>query len=168
MTNRSVRCALALSAALAFGAAADGAAPTGSAAARPLAAGAPTPRPAAATPRPVPPAAPADQGLPGTLGSTVGSYDPATGTYGGRRFYTAPSILADLILLRPFGLALTAAGAGLFLGTAPLSALASIAPPHDALERAGHVLFVAPAAFAFMRPLGEYTYQPSGVYPIRP
>ncbi|MGZ8218681.1 hypothetical protein [Methylomagnum sp.] len=86
----------------------------------------------------------------------------------GRRYQSPLAVLADLILLRPFGIAMTAAGIGLMAGTAPFIAIASIAPPHDAFERAGNALVVGPAAFTFMRPLGEYTYQPTGAYPIRP
>jgi hypothetical protein len=85
-----------------------------------------------------------------------------------RRHQDAPAILADLLLLRPFGIALTVVGTALMVGTSPFIALASIAPPHDAFERAGNALVVAPAAFTVMRPLGELTYQPSGIYPLRP
>jgi hypothetical protein len=88
--------------------------------------------------------------------------------YPGRRYQSPQAVLADLILLRPFGIAMTAAGIGLMAGTSPFIAIASIAPPHDAFERAGTALVVGPAAFTFMRPLGEYTYQPDGAYPIRP
>lgn len=134
-----------------------------------------TPSAATGNPAPAPrqPAAnPATRGAPvydtGTYGTGTGSPDFASGMYGARRQASAPAVLADLVLLRPLGIALTAAGAGLFIGTSPLAALASIAPPHDAIERSGNALVVAPGAFTFMRPLGEFTYQPGGVYPIRP
>ena len=80
----------------------------------------------------------------------------------------APAILADLLLLRPFGIGITVAGTALFLATSPFTAIAAIAPPHDALQKAGTALSVAPAAFTFMRPLGEWTYQPCGVYSAVP
>jgi hypothetical protein len=84
------------------------------------------------------------------------------------RNLTPQGILADLVLLRPFGLAITAMGAGLFLGTSPLAAIADFAAtPHDALQRSGEALVLAPAAFTFTRPLGEFSYQLNGVYPVR-
>lgn len=116
-----------------------------------------------------PVAAPAarDAAVSGT-GYGIGSAFTGPGATGARRQASAPAILADLVLLRPLGFALTAAGAALFVGTSPLVALASIAPPHDAFERSGNALVVAPGAFTFMRPLGEFTYQPGAAYPIRP
>jgi hypothetical protein len=108
-------------------------------------------------------------GAVGGYGTTADPYsDTGTGMYGARRLQSAPAILADLLLLRPFGIGLTAAGGALFIATSPFAAIASIAPPHDAFQRSGNALFVAPAAFTFMRPLGEFSYQPSGVYPVRP
>lgn len=128
--------------------------------------------PAAGNPAPAPRQPAANPGAPvydaGTYGTGAGSPGFASGMYGARRQASALAVLADLVLLRPLGIALTAAGAGLFIGTSPLAALASIAPPHDAIERSGTALVVAPGAFTFMRPLGEFTYQPSGVYPIHP
>ena len=83
------------------------------------------------------------------------------------RNLTIPGVLADLILLRPLGIAMSVAGTGLFLGTSPFAGLASIAPPHDAIQRSGEALVIAPAAFTFMRPLGEFSYQLKGAYPAR-
>lgn len=74
------------------------------------------------------------------------------------------AILADLVLLRPFGLALTVGGAGVFIATTPFAGIASIAPPHDALQKSSEMLVLAPAAFTFMRPLGDFSYQMGGVY----
>lgn len=85
-----------------------------------------------------------------------------------KRQQGAPAVLADLLLLRPFGIALTVAGTGLFIATAPFTAIAAIAPPHDAFEKAGTALAVAPAAFTFMRPLGDFTYDPCGIYSGHP
>ena len=98
----------------------------------------------------------------------LGSTNVPAEDYGSKRQQSAPAILADLVLLRPFGLAMMAAGTGFFVATMPITAMASIAPPHDAFQRSGNALVVAPAAFTFMRPLGEFTYQPDGVYPVRP
>ncbi|MFN5746390.1 MAG: hypothetical protein ACK443_09935 [Methylococcaceae bacterium] len=83
----------------------------------------------------------------------------------GRRM-SLPAITADLMLLRPFGLAMTVAGAGLMLGLSPFVGIANIAPPHDAFLRTGNAMVVAPAGFTFNRPLGEFSYQPSGQYPV--
>jgi hypothetical protein len=80
------------------------------------------------------------------------------------RQLSAPYVLADLILLRPFGFAMTVAGTGLLIATSPFTALASFAPPYDAFLRAGNALVVAPAGFTFNRPLGEMSYERSGVY----
>lgn len=109
----------------------------------------------------------------GTGGAAYGygmSSDPFLGTsaYGSTRQTSVLAVLADLFMLRPSGIALTVAGGALFLASSPFMAIASIAPPHDAIQRAGDALFVGPAAFTFYRPLGEFTYRPNGVYPIRP
>ncbi|CAL1240529.1 hypothetical protein [Candidatus Methylocalor cossyra] len=82
----------------------------------------------------------------------------------GLRDLSPPAVLADLVLLRPFGLAMTAAGAGLLIATAPFTALASVAAPHDAFLRAGTALVAAPGAFTFLRPLGDFRYQMTGSY----
>lgn len=66
----------------------------------------------------------------------------------------AGSVLVDVVIARPLGLVGTIAGAGLFLGLAPLTALASIPEPHDAFGQVGEVLVGAPAAFTFERPVG--------------
>lgn len=80
---------------------------------------------------------------------------------------SAPAILADLFLLRPTGAILTVLGTGLTLATSPMTALASIAPPHDAFQTVAETLIVGPAAFTGLRPLGEFTYQPTGIYRVR-
>lgn len=93
-----------------------------------------------------------------------GNYGDNQG-YGRGRSLGFPGVLADIILLRPFGVGLAAAGAALFVATTPLVAIADIPPPHDAFERAGTIMVLGPAGFAFNRPLGEMTYHPDGVYP---
>ncbi len=62
--------------------------------------------------------------------------------------------MADVVLLRPVGLVFTIVGTGLFLGFSPLTALASIAPPHDAFEIMGYALVMTPVQFTFIRPVG--------------
>ena len=93
-----------------------------------------------------------------------GNYGDTYG-YGRGRNLGWPGILADLILLRPSGLAMTIGGVGLLVATSPLTGIASFAPPHDAFLRAGNALVVGPAGFTFNRPVGEFSYQRSGVYP---
>lgn len=93
-----------------------------------------------------------------------GNYGDSQG-YGRGRSLGYPWILADIILLRPFGIALAAAGTALFVATTPLIGIADIAPPNDAFARAGSIMVMGPVGFAFKRPLGEMTYQRDGVYP---
>ena len=98
-----------------------------------------------------------------------GSYDDAYGDtygYGRGRNLGYLGVLADLLLLRPTGLVMTVGGAGLVVATSPFTGLASIAPPHDAFVRVGNAFVVGPAGFTFNRPLGEMSYQRSGVYPV--
>lgn len=87
------------------------------------------------------------------------SSDAVLSTAAEKHTYTAPTILADLLLLRPVGTVLTLLGTGLFIAVSPITALSAIAPPHDSFERVGMVLIAAPAAFTWTRPLGEYTRQ---------
>jgi hypothetical protein len=94
-----------------------------------------------------------------------GNYGDSYG-YGRGRNLGIPGVLADLILLRPVGLAMTIGGIGLLVATSPFTGIASYAPPHDAFLRASNALVVGPAGFTFNRPLGEFTYQRSGVYPV--
>lgn len=93
-----------------------------------------------------------------------GNYGDSQG-YGRGRSLGYPGVLADIILLRPTGVVLAVAGTALFLATTPFTAIANIAPPHDAFARVGTIMVLAPAGFAFNRPLGEMNYQSNGVYP---
>ena len=105
---------------------------------------------------------------PNTAASVVddsGNYGDTYG-FGRGRNLGLLGVLADLILLRPVGLAMTVGGIGLLVATSPFTGIASIAPPHDAFLRAGNALVVGPAGFTFNRPVGEFSYQRSGVYPI--
>ena len=102
--------------------------------------------------------------------TAASSYDDSSqyGNYAGygkgRNLGVLP-ILADLFLLRPVGVGMTLVGGALLVASSPFTGLASIAPPHDAFQRASNALVVGPAGFTFNRPLGELTYQRSGVYP---
>ncbi len=60
----------------------------------------------------------------------------------------------DVVVLRPLGLAGTLVGSAVFVGVSPLTALASIAPPHDAFEKMGYMLVKTPYDFTFVRPVG--------------
>jgi hypothetical protein len=105
---------------------------------------------------------------PTTAASTLddsGNYGDSYG-YGRGRNLGWPGIMADLFLLRPFGLVMTIGGAGLVVATSPLIGMASFAPPHDAFERTANALVIGPAGFTFNRPLGEFSYQRNGIYPI--
>lgn len=68
------------------------------------------------------------------------------------------NVIVDLIILRPITLAATLAGTGLFVGFAPFTAMASIAPPHDAFARAANALIATPACHTFNRPLGHHVF----------
>ena len=65
------------------------------------------------------------------------------------------NVIADIIVVRPISLVGTLVGTALFTAFSPFTALASIAPPHDAFARAGDALIGAPACYAFNRPLGS-------------
>ena len=64
-------------------------------------------------------------------------------------------VLLDVLLYRPVGLVVTVIGAGAFIGLSPLTALASIPAPHDAFLKTSKILILAPAAYTFVRPLGN-------------
>lgn len=70
----------------------------------------------------------------------------------------------DVVFYRPAGFILTVAGTALFIGISPLTAFASIAPPHDAFPKTAGALIGAPATFTFERPLGVVNPDSDGVY----
>ena len=111
------------------------------------------------------PAGMADPNTAATVVDDSGNYGDTYG-YGRGRNLSIPGVLADLVLLRPFGLAMTAGGVGLLVATSPFTGIASIAPPHDAFLRATNAFVIGPSGFTFNRPLGEFSYQRSGIYPI--
>ncbi|MGR8934449.1 MAG: hypothetical protein ACU837_08695 [Gammaproteobacteria bacterium] len=69
-------------------------------------------------------------------------------------------VLLDIILYRPAGLAITAVGTAVFVGMSPLTAMASIAPPHDAFDKTYKVLIRAPMRYTFVRPVGDRSLSP--------
>ena len=64
-------------------------------------------------------------------------------------------VLLDVILYRPVGLVVTALGAVSLIAVSPLIGLASIPEPHDAFTQTSDILFVAPATYTFIRPIGD-------------
>ena len=66
-------------------------------------------------------------------------------------------VMIDMIL-RPVGIASTLIGAGIFVGTSPLTGLASIPAPHDAFEKLGNTIVCKPFKWTFLRPSGDYRY----------
>ncbi len=81
---------------------------------------------------------------------------PQQPLYMPRPFKIDPAFtLLDILIYRPIGLAATLAGVGLVVATSPLIALASIPRPHDAFPQAFDILVNTPAAYTFIRPVGE-------------
>jgi hypothetical protein len=78
-------------------------------------------------------------------------------------------VILDVLLYRPLGFAATVVGAGVFVGLSPLTAFASIPEPHDAFAKSSKILIGAPAAYTFIRPIGdrEFPYS-SPPYKYRP
>ena len=64
-------------------------------------------------------------------------------------------VLLDVLLYRPVGFAATIVGTAFFIGLSPLTAFASIPEPHDAFAKTSNILIVAPAAYTFVRPIGD-------------
>ncbi|MGH8533108.1 MAG: hypothetical protein ACREV1_10400 [Gammaproteobacteria bacterium] len=72
--------------------------------------------------------------------------------------YDAQDVAVETVILRPIGLIGTIVGTALFVGTSPLTALASIAPQHDAFAKAADAFIVTPFNYTFVRSFGDYTY----------
>ena len=64
-------------------------------------------------------------------------------------------VILDVLFYRPLGFAVTIIGAGAFIVLSPLTAFASIPEPHDAFVKTAKILVLAPAAYTFIRPLGN-------------
>lgn len=74
--------------------------------------------------------------------------------------YNAQDVVIETLILRPLGLVGTIVGSAFFIGTSPLTALVSIAPPHDAFEKAADIYVMTPFNYTFARPFGVYSYDP--------
>ena len=64
---------------------------------------------------------------------------------------------ADVFIDMPFrviGMAGTIAGTAFFIGTSPLTALATAFPPHNAIQKSAETFVVEPARWTFQRPVG--------------
>jgi hypothetical protein len=81
-------------------------------------------------------------------------------------------VLLDVFFYRPVGLAVTILGTAAFIGLSPLTALASIPAPHDTFNKIGKILILVPAAYTFIRPIGDrdfpyhappYKYRPVAI-----
>jgi hypothetical protein len=67
-------------------------------------------------------------------------------------------VLLDILLYRPVGFVVTIIGAAAFVGLSPLTAFASIPAPHDAFLKTSNILILAPAAYTFIRPIGDRNF----------
>ena len=72
--------------------------------------------------------------------------------------------IADIILLRPLGIATTLVGTGIFIAISPLTLIATIPRPHTAFNSSLDVLIMGPFNNTFRRPLGQMDYDGSGLY----
>jgi len=63
--------------------------------------------------------------------------------------------------LRPLSFIATIAGAALYVGLSPLTAVSQAFPPHNSFEKLGKLLVVQPAKYTFSRDVGDYTYESS-------
>lgn len=78
-------------------------------------------------------------------------------------------VMLDILFYRPVGLIATVIGTGLFIGTSPFTALASIPAPHDAFAKTGRILVLSPASYTFVRPIGDRSFPYDGqLYKHRP
>ncbi len=67
-------------------------------------------------------------------------------------------VILDILFYRPVGLVATVIGTGVFIGISPFTALASIPAPHDAFTKTGKILILSPAAYTFVRPVGDRSF----------
>lgn len=67
---------------------------------------------------------------------------------------TAEAMLADVVLLRPFGFAATVLGSVVFVVALPFTL------PTRSVDKAAKKLVVEPAKFTFARPLGQMPHEP--------
>ena len=91
-----------------------------------------------------------------TVSISAPAYAEATATKTNEH-YSIFFVVPDILIYRPVGFAFTVAGAALFVAISPLTALANIAPPHEAFEKTKDILIMAPARYTFLRPVGNYS-----------
>ena|GEM_PF-577515 len=63
------------------------------------------------------------------------------------------------IVLRPIGAISNIVGLGLFVAASPITMLASIQEPHDAVANSFNGFVLAPYRYTFRRPIGEYRFR---------
>lgn len=76
------------------------------------------------------------------------------------------ALLADIVIFRPVGLAVTIAGGAVFVGISPFTAFANIPSPHNAFQKTAEFLVNNPGKFTFVRPLGVYFPDDKGQYQL--
>ena len=63
------------------------------------------------------------------------------------------------IVLRPLGAISNIVGLGLFVAASPITLLASIEEPHDAVANSFNGFVLGPYRYTFRRPIGEYRFR---------
>ena len=77
----------------------------------------------------------------------------------------------DLIgemIIRPFSMATTLVGAGVYVGISPLTALFMIPEPHDSFVMLADTIVCQPFKWTFMRPIGDYEYKEGCARKVQP
>lgn len=69
--------------------------------------------------------------------------------------YGAADIIVDALIFRPIGAIGTLLGGATFLVATPFLGIASIPPPHDAVQKGSEMLVLQPADWTFNRPVGD-------------
>lgn len=90
--------------------------------------------------------------------------DPVLAADVQQTYFGVDDVVVEVLFARPLGLVGTLVGTGLYIAISPLTALADIAPPHDAFVKTADALVFAPAWFTFQRPLGYYCFDTRGLY----
>lgn len=62
-------------------------------------------------------------------------------------------------VLRPFGFMALLGGGAMFVACSPVTAIASIEEPHEALQNSLNGFVLAPVRYTFNRPLGDYSFK---------
>jgi hypothetical protein len=72
------------------------------------------------------------------------------------------------MIIRPFGIATTLIGAGVYVGISPLTALFMIPEPHDSFVMLADTIVCQPFKWTFMRPIGDYEYKEGCARRVQP